>query len=59
MVGDARFTRQWDGDHFDGLIVVKRLEDEAMEIFDADGGTAVRGGVDVRAILGLIGQVVS
>ena len=58
MVGDARFTGQRDGDDLDGLVVIKRLEDETMEVFDVDYGTAV-GGPANRTNGGTIGQVVS
>jgi hypothetical protein len=53
VVGDARFSCQRNGDDLDGLVVVKRLEDETMEVFDVDYGTAVGG------LSGTIGQVVS
>jgi hypothetical protein len=36
MVGDARFSCQRDGDDLDGLVVVERLEDKTMEVFDVD-----------------------
>lgn len=59
MVGDARFARQRDGDDLDRLVVVERLEDETMEVFDVDYRTAVAGGPVNRTIWGTIGQVVS
>jgi len=59
MVGDARFARQRDGDDLDRLVVVERLEDETMEVFDVDYRTAVAGSPVNRTIWGTIGQVVS
>ena len=40
MVGDVRFAGERDGDDLDRLVVVERLQDEAMEVFDVDRGTA-------------------
>ena len=54
MIGDVRFACQRDGYDLDGLVVVERLEDEAVEIFDVDLGTAGCGGLS-----GTIGQVLS
>ena len=45
MVGDGRFSGQRDGDDLDRLVVVERLEDETVELFDVDRRTAVGGGL--------------
>jgi hypothetical protein len=54
MVGDVGFAGERDADNFHGLIVVERLEDEAVELFDVFGW---RGGG--AGLCGTIGQVVS
>ena len=36
MVGDVRFSGQRDGNDFLGLVVIKRLEDETVKVFDVD-----------------------
>jgi hypothetical protein len=55
MVGDVRFADQRDRDDLLGLVVVERLKDELVKIFDVDGSsTGLAGGVN-----GLFGQGVS
>jgi hypothetical protein len=54
MVGDVGLARQRDGNDLLGLVVVERLEDESVEVFDVDLGTAAAGGLS-----GTIGQVLS
>ena len=58
MVGDVRFARKRDGDDLRGLIVVKRLKNELVEIFDVDGSAAgVGGGVSAgRSVKGSPGE---
>jgi len=53
MVGDVGFADQGDGDNFYGLIVIERLEDEPVKVFDVERRTAGGG------LSGTIGQVVS
>ena len=55
MVGDVRFSGQRDGNDFLGLIVIERLEDETVEVFDVDGRAAGRAG----GLSGTFGQEVS
>ena len=55
MVGDVRFAGEGDGNNFHCLIIVERLKDEPVEIFDVDGSSAgVAGGFN-----GVFGQGVS
>jgi hypothetical protein len=53
MVGDVGFAGQRDGNDLDCLVVVKRFEDGAVEVFDVDLGTAGGG------LIGTVGQVLS
>jgi hypothetical protein len=57
MVGDVRFAGEWDRNDLDRLIVVKRLKDALVEIFDVYGSAAGRfvGG----GLSGMFGQGVS
>jgi hypothetical protein len=34
MIGDVGLAGKRDGDNFHGLVVVKRLKHEAVEVFD-------------------------
>ena len=55
MVGDVGLARERDGNDLLRLIVVERLKNELVEIFDIDGGDAgLAGGVS-----GMFGQGVS
>ena len=53
MVGDIGFAGERDADNFHGLVVVQRLEHEAVKGFDVERWTAVGG------LSGTIGQVLS
>jgi hypothetical protein len=53
MIGNVRFAGERDGNHLYGLVVVKRLEDDAMEVLDVYLGTAGSG------LIGTVGQVLS
>ena len=55
MIGDVRFSGQRDGNDFLGLVVIKRLEDETVEVFDVDGRAAGRAG----GLSGTFGKAVS
>ena len=55
VVGDVRFSGQRDGNDFLGLVVIKRLEDETVKVFDVDGRAAGRAG----GLSGTFGQAVS
>jgi hypothetical protein len=44
MIGDVRFSHERDGYDVDGLVVVERLKDETMEVFDVDWSAAGIGG---------------
>ena len=54
MIGDVRFAGERDGDDLDGLVVVKRLEDEAWRSSTSIAVRPVGGGLS-----GTVGQVVS
>jgi len=54
MVGDIRFAGQRNGDDFLRLIVVKRLKNDTVKLFDVNGTAAVTGGLS-----GTFGQGVS
>jgi hypothetical protein len=54
MIGDARFAGQRDGNDLDRLVVVERLEDQTMKVFDAEWRTAIGGCLSVT-----VGQVLS
>ena len=55
MIGDVGFAGERDGHDLLRLIVIERLEDEAMEVFDVDGSAALAGG----GLSGMFGQGVS
>ena len=54
MIGDAGLAGERDADNFPGLVVVQRLEHEAVKGFDVERWTAVGGGLS-----GTVGQVLS
>jgi hypothetical protein len=58
MIGDVRFSGERYGDDLHRLIVVKRLEDELVKVFDVDGhatGSSLAG----DGLSGMFGQGVS
>jgi len=55
MVRDIGFPRQRDGHDLLGLVVIKRLKNELVEVFDVNGSAAGFAG----GFIGLFGQGVS
>jgi hypothetical protein len=55
MVGDVRFAGERDGHDLLRLVVVKRLKNETMEVFDVGGSAAGFAG----SLSGTFGQGVS
>ena len=45
MVGDARLAGERDGHDLLRLVVIERLKDEFVEVFDVFGSATVRGGL--------------
>src|ERR1051326_1192937 len=37
MIGNVRFAREGDGDNLLGLVVIERLKDETVKVFDVEG----------------------
>ena len=56
MIGDVRLAGERDGHDLLRLVVVERLEDELVEIFDVDGSAA---GIAGGGFSGMFGQGVS
>jgi hypothetical protein len=54
MVGDVGLALQRDGNDFDGLVVVERLQDELVKLFDRHRRLDQLGG-----LIGAVGQVLS
>jgi hypothetical protein len=44
MIGDARFSSERNGHDLQGLVVIERLKNELVEIFDIDGSAAAFSG---------------
>jgi hypothetical protein len=53
MVRDAGLSFQRNGGDFEGLVVVERLQDELVELFDIGGLAAVGGGCGGMVGLGV------
>jgi hypothetical protein len=53
VVGDVRLAREGDGNDLLRLIVVERLQNGAMEVFDVVGGAA---GISCGGLGGTFGQ---
>jgi hypothetical protein len=55
VIGDIRFADEGNGNDFLSLVVIERLKDETVKVFDVDGRAAGRAG----GLSGTFGQEVS